>query len=102
MAVSEYFASTYSGARAKFLAAASTAGANLTHHRLPKYRGPENEELLSTSQGWVRKTLKICLCSFLAHMALRVFAAQAARSVTLPINCMKPFHQRQVQCSFMP
>ena len=45
MAVSEYFANTYSGARAKFLAAASTAGANLTHHRLPKYRGPENEEL---------------------------------------------------------
>jgi len=45
MAVSEYFPNTYSGARAKFLAAASTAAANLTHHRLPKYRGPENEEL---------------------------------------------------------
>jgi hypothetical protein len=45
MAVSEYFADTYSGARAKFFAAASAAGANLTHHRLPKYRGPELEEL---------------------------------------------------------
>src|SRR6516165_2490076 len=45
MAVSEYFANSYSEARAKFLGAASTAGANLTHHRLPKYRGPELEEL---------------------------------------------------------
>ena len=45
MAVSEYFANTYSGARSKFLAAASAAGGNLTHHRLPKYRGPELEEL---------------------------------------------------------
>jgi len=45
MAVSEYFANSYSEARAKFLGAASTAGANLTYHRLPKYRGPELEEL---------------------------------------------------------
>ena len=45
MAVSKYFANTYSEARTKFLAAARTSGANLAHHRLPKYLGPENKEL---------------------------------------------------------
>jgi predicted deacylase len=45
MAVSEYFANTYSEARAKFLATARNAGANLAPHRLPEHCGPENEEL---------------------------------------------------------
>jgi hypothetical protein len=45
MAIYEYFASTYSEARAKFLAAARRAKANLTHHALPNLYGPEKEDL---------------------------------------------------------
>jgi hypothetical protein len=46
MAVVEYFANTYSEARAKFLAAARAAGANLIQHALPKFRGPRDQELI--------------------------------------------------------
>jgi hypothetical protein len=46
MAISEYFASTYSEARTKFVAAARTAGANLVYHALPKFRGPRDQELI--------------------------------------------------------
>ena len=45
MAVSEYFATRYSEARAKFLAASHIAGAKLTHHALPKFRDPKGEDL---------------------------------------------------------
>jgi hypothetical protein len=46
MAISEYFANTYSEARTKFLTAAHTAGASLTEYTLPKFRGPKNEGLI--------------------------------------------------------
>jgi predicted deacylase len=46
MPISEYFAGTYREARNKFLEAAHTAGAKLTHYTLPNLRGPENEELV--------------------------------------------------------
>jgi hypothetical protein len=45
MSISEYFSRTYSEARAKFLAAARNAGANLADRRLPEHPGPEGEEL---------------------------------------------------------
>ena len=45
MAITEYFATTYSVARANFLAAARNAEAQLTPYVLPRVRGPENEEL---------------------------------------------------------
>jgi hypothetical protein len=46
MAICEYFAETYSEARAKFLAAASAAKANLMSHTLPNHHGPEKEKLI--------------------------------------------------------
>jgi hypothetical protein len=45
MAVGEYFSSRYSEARAKYLAAAHSAGADLTPYALPKFRGPRGERL---------------------------------------------------------
>jgi hypothetical protein len=45
MPVHEYFASTYSEARAKFRSTAALATANLTQYTLPNLRGPENEIL---------------------------------------------------------
>jgi hypothetical protein len=45
MAVSEYFAHSYSEARAKFLTAACAAGSHLDHYVLPNFRGPNpNDE----------------------------------------------------------
>src|SRR5262249_16268266 len=46
MPIQDYFASTYAGARTKFLAAADDAKASLTHYTLPKLRGPEDEDLV--------------------------------------------------------
>lgn len=46
MAVSEYFAGTYSESRTKFLAAAQNAKAHLVHYALPKFKGPNDEELV--------------------------------------------------------
>jgi hypothetical protein len=46
MSINEYFANTYSKARAKFLSAARTAGANLIHYALPKFQGPRGQELI--------------------------------------------------------
>jgi predicted deacylase len=45
MAVSEYFANSYSEARTKFLAAAHAAGSHLDHYTLSDFRGPDDEDL---------------------------------------------------------
>ena len=45
MAIYEYFSTTYTEARTKFLSAAEAAGAELAHHVLPTCRGPGNGEL---------------------------------------------------------
>ncbi len=49
--VSQYFSAKYAEARAKFLDAATTAGARLAHYRNPT-RGPEGEDLF-TDTSWV-------------------------------------------------
>ena len=46
MAVSEYFAHSYSEARTNFLAAACTAGSHLAQYVLPNIRGPNDEDLI--------------------------------------------------------
>ena len=46
MTTSQFFASSYTVARAKFLAASRDSGARVTHYTLPELRGPEKEELV--------------------------------------------------------
>ena len=46
MTTSQFFASSYTIARAKFLAASRDSGARVTHYTLPELRGPEKEELV--------------------------------------------------------
>jgi hypothetical protein len=45
MSISEYFSDSYANARAKFLAAAQAAGAEIDSHVLPAVRGPSGEPL---------------------------------------------------------
>jgi len=46
MAISEYFAASYSEARAKFLAAARIAGSSVMNYVLPNFHGPRGQELI--------------------------------------------------------
>jgi hypothetical protein len=46
MAINEYFAGSYSEARAKFLAAARIAGSSVMNYALPKFHGPRGQELI--------------------------------------------------------
>jgi hypothetical protein len=95
MSINGYFANTYSEARAKFLAAARTAGANLIHYALPKFHGPRGQELILDVARFGPQKPESLLVLISALTASRVFAAQAVRSVILAINCMRHFQLRQ-------
>ena len=59
MTTSQFFARSYTVARAKFLAASRDSGARVTHYTLPELRGPEKEELVWTLRNLARPILAL-------------------------------------------
>jgi hypothetical protein len=106
MAISEYFAGTYSEARKKFLAAAQTAAAELSHHLLPGYHSPENESLVCDTAflGDSNPSRLLVLISGthglegfcgsgcqIGYLSDRLYEALPPRSGVLLIHALNPF-----------
>jgi hypothetical protein len=109
MAISEYFAGTYSEARKKFLAAAQTAAAELSHHLLPGYHSPENESLVCDTAflGDSNPSRLLVLISGthglegfcgsgcqIGYLSDRLYEALPPRSGVLLIHALNPFGSR--------
>jgi hypothetical protein len=61
MAIGEYFAASYSEARAKLLAAARIASSSVVNYALPKFHGPRGQELILDVARLGPQNQKVCL-----------------------------------------
>ena len=109
MAVSEYFAHSYSEARAKFLAAAGAAGSHLDHYVLPNFRGPNDEDLvvdvaLLGAQNPENLLLLISgthgvegICGSgcqIGYLADQLYEALSSTTGVILVHCAEPFRLR--------
>ena len=98
MTTSQFFASSYTIARAKFLAASRDSGARVTHYTLPELRGPEKEELvmdvaqLGETDSWHSRHRRILWFGLPSRLPRRRIVSGASDKIGCdPGHALNPF-----------
>lgn len=89
MPIKEYFSSSYSEARLKFVAAARGVKAELDSYRLTGRSGPGNEDLIVDVAKLGPENARNMLLVISGTHGVEGFAVPAVRWDTLTIDCLK-------------